>query len=104
MNHTSYNDRYAYTGYRKKETYDIVTSGEAEEGRSHFGKCLIHAYKGFGCSGMYTRILTSAMSALIPLGLFLKVGGNSDNMAKLTVCALPLVLSRVTKNLFPVEP
>jgi hypothetical protein len=43
------------------------------------------------------------MSTRIPFGLFLKVGGNKENSAKLTVCPDAAAPSRVTVKLFAVE-
>jgi len=46
---------------------------------------------------------TCAMSILIPFGLSLNVGGNSDNMAKWMVCPLAVSPSSVMANKFAVE-
>ena len=49
------------------------------------------------------EFLTSAISILIPFGLFLKVGGNNEIMAKCTVTFAAFAPSRVTENLLLVS-
>ena len=46
------------------------------------------------------NILTVAISARIPLGRFLKVGGKSENIAKFIVCPEAAAPSTVTVNRF----
>lgn len=77
--------------------FEVIATGEAEERRAHL-------YQSLPATGHdellpeepQMEVRTSAMSMRMPFGRFLKVGGNSENMAKLIV--VPAAPSTETTN------
>lgn len=80
--------------------YEVISTRETEKCRGHVDQCLYKRIPIIESSAVKTNssamLLTSAISILIPFGLFLNVGGNNESKAKLTVCPEAAAPSRVT--------
>lgn len=80
-------------------TFEVIAPRKTEERRAHLLKCLQKIdIQNMVSEKRNGRILTVAISTRIPFGRFLKVGGKSENIAKLIVCPEAAAPSTVTVN------
>lgn len=68
-------------------TYHVVASWKSKKRGAHLNQRLNRILESLKLKRGIALWHTSAMSSLIPFGRFLKVGGKSENIAKLIVVA-----------------